>query len=182
MARLSPSTARRFRKHSSKPSSSATRKGAFTGASTRKLGKFEIAHRGTLFLDEIGDLPLLLQAKILRALEEKRFERVGGTGSIQVDVRVVAATNRNLKAAVAARQYREDLYFRLSVFPITIPPLRDRADDIPMLAKYFVERFSRDLNKKPLVLAASAVDEMRAYPWPGVTCASSRTASSARSS
>ena len=93
-------------------------KGAFTGASQRKPGKFELAHRGTLFLDEIGDLPLSLQAKILRALEEKRFERVGGTAPLQVDVRVVAATNRNLKAAVAARQYREDLFFRLSVFPI----------------------------------------------------------------
>src|SRR3989440_3710237 len=110
---------------------------AFTGASARKPGKFELAHRGTLFLDEIGDLPLALRAKILRALEEKRFERVGGTAPIQVDVRVVAATNRNLKAAVAARKYREDLYFRLSVFPITIPPLRDRADDIPTLARYF---------------------------------------------
>src|SRR5262249_33237351 len=109
-------------------------KGAFTGAATRKPGKFELAHRGTVFLDEIGELPLALQAKILRALEEKRFERVGGTSSIQVDVRVVAATNRNLKAAVAARQYREDLYFRLSVFPITIPPLRDRSTDIPLLA------------------------------------------------
>ncbi|MBW8863280.1 MAG: sigma-54-dependent Fis family transcriptional regulator, partial [Acidobacteria bacterium] len=96
-------------------------KGAFTGAANRKPGKFELAHRGTLFLDEIGDLPLALQAKILRALEEKRFERVGGTAPLQVDVRVVAATNRNLKAAVAARQYREDLYFRLSVFPIVIP-------------------------------------------------------------
>src|SRR5262249_7793140 len=122
-------------------------KGAFTGAAARKLGKFEIAHRGTLFLDEIGDLPLPLQAKILRALEEKRCERVGGTTPLQVDVRVVAATNRNLRAAVAARQYREDLYFRLSVFPITIPPLRERADDIPRLAKYFVDRYCRDLNK-----------------------------------
>ena len=142
-------------------------KGAFTGASTRKPGKFELAHRGTLFLDEIGDLPLTLQAKILRALEEKRFERVGGTTLIQVDVRVVAATNRNLKAAVAARQYREDLYFRLSVFPITIPPLRERHDDIPMLAKYFVDRFCRDLNKPPLAFAPSAIDELRTYPWPG---------------
>ena len=142
-------------------------KGAFTGASARKPGKFELAHRGTLFLDEIGDLPLLLQAKILRALEEKQFERVGGTAPLQVDVRVVAATNRNLKAAVAARQYREDLYFRLSVFPITIPPLRERPDDIPMLASYFIERFCRDLNKKPLVLAPSAVEELRSYAWPG---------------
>jgi DNA-binding NtrC family response regulator len=142
-------------------------KGAFTGASTRKLGKFEMAHRGTLFLDEIGDLPLTLQAKILRALEEKRFDRVGGTGSIQVDVRIVAATNRNLKAAVAARQYRDDLYFRLSVFPITVPPLRERRDDIPMLAKYFIDRFCRDLKKKPLTFASSAVEELRAYSWPG---------------
>jgi DNA-binding NtrC family response regulator len=142
-------------------------KGAFTGAAARKPGKFELAHRGTLFLDEIGDLPLALQAKILRALEEKRFERVGGTAPIQVDVRVVAATNRNLKAAVAARQYREDLYFRLSVFPITIPPLRDRPADIPMLAKHFIERFCRDLNKKPLVLAPSAVQELQEYQWPG---------------
>src|ERR671934_2568037 len=142
-------------------------KGAFTGAANRKPGKFELAHRGTLFLDEIGDLPLTLQAKILRALEEKRFERVGGTAPLQVDVRVVAATNRNLKAAVAARQYREDLYFRLSVFPITIPPLRERPDDIPTLARYFIERFCRDMNKKPLALTASAIEELKAYTWPG---------------
>ncbi len=142
-------------------------KGAFTGAGARKPGKFELAHRGTLFLDEIGDLPLNLQAKILRALEEKRFERVGGTALLQVDVRVVAATNRNLRAQIAARQFREDLYFRLSVFPITIPPLRERPDDISMLATHFIERFSRDQNKKPLMLAPSAVEELQAYPWPG---------------
>ncbi|OLB62411.1 MAG: hypothetical protein AUI11_05730 [Acidobacteria bacterium 13_2_20CM_2_66_4] len=142
-------------------------KGAFTGASARKPGKFELAHRGTLFLDEIGDLPLPLQAKILRALEEKRFERVGGTVPLQVDVRVVAATNRNLKAAVAARQYREDLYFRLSVFPITIPPLRERLDDITTLARYFIDRFCRDLNKKALILSPAAEQELCAYGWPG---------------
>ena len=142
-------------------------KGAFTGAGARKPGKFELAHRGTLFLDEIGDLPLSLQPKILRALEEKRFDRVGGTTPIQVDVRVVAATNRNLRAAVAARQYREDLYFRLSVFPITIPPLRERPTDIPMLARHFIDRFCRDLNKKPMAIAPPAVDEILAYPWPG---------------
>jgi DNA-binding NtrC family response regulator len=142
-------------------------KGAFTGASNRKLGKFEMAHRGTLFLDEIGDLPISLQAKILRALEEKSFERIGGTAPIQVDVRVVAATNRNLKAAVAARQYREDLYFRLSVFPITIPPLRERPTDITTLTRYFIDKFSRDLNKKPLIVSPAAEDEMRRYPWPG---------------
>src|SRR6185369_6939545 len=142
-------------------------KGAFTGAAARKPGKFELAHRGTLFLDEIGELPLTLQAKILRALEERRFDRVGGTSSIQVDVRVVAATNRNLKAAVAARQYREDLYFRLSVFPISIPPLRERPGDIQMLARSFIERFCRDLNKKALALAPSAIDELLAYSWCG---------------
>jgi DNA-binding NtrC family response regulator len=142
-------------------------KGAFTGAAARKPGKFELAHRGTLFLDEIGDLPLALQAKILRALEEKAFERLGGTALLQVDVRVVAATNRNLKAAVAARQYREDLYFRLSVFPITIPPLRDRPGDVTMLAKHFLDRFCKDLKKKPLGLADSAIDGLRTYPWPG---------------
>jgi len=142
-------------------------KGAFTGAANRKPGKFELAHRGTLFLDEIGDLPLALQAKILRALEEKRFERVGGTVPLQVDVRVVAATNRNLKAAVAARQYREDLYFRLSVFPIVIPPLRDRPDDIVTLARFFIDRFCRDLGKRPLALSPAAEQELRTYGWPG---------------
>jgi DNA-binding NtrC family response regulator len=142
-------------------------KGAFTGAATRKPGRFEMAHRGTLFLDEIGDLPVGLQAKILRALEEKRFERVGGTSSLHVDTRVVAATNRNLKAAVAARQFREDLFFRLSVFPITIPPLRVRTGDIPILAHHFVERFCRDLTKPTLMMSPAALDELRAYAWPG---------------
>ncbi len=142
-------------------------KGAFTGASARKPGKFELAHRGTLFLDEIGELPLLLQPKILRALEEKQFERVGGTLPLKVDVRVVAATNRHLKAAVAARQYREDLFFRLSVFPIVIPPLRERARDIITLARYFIDRFCRELNKPPLALSPSAEQELLAYPWPG---------------
>jgi transcriptional regulator with GAF, ATPase, and Fis domain len=126
-----------------------------------------MAHRGTLFLDEIGDLPIGLQAKILRALEERRFERVGGTGTVQVDVRLVAATNKGLRAAVAARRFREDLYFRLSVFPITVPPLRDRAGDIPVLARYFVDRFCRDLKKKPLVLSPPALEQLQAYGWPG---------------
>jgi transcriptional regulator with GAF, ATPase, and Fis domain len=142
-------------------------KGAFTGAVARKAGRFELAHRGTLFLDEIGDLPLALQAKILRALEEKRFERVGGTQSLVVDVRVVAATNRNLKQRVAERQFREDLFFRLSVFPIQIPPLRERSKDVVILARHFVDRFCRDLNKKLLTLSVAALDELNAYPWPG---------------
>jgi DNA-binding NtrC family response regulator len=142
-------------------------KGAFTGAVARKPGKFEMAHRGTLFLDEIGDLPLALQAKILRALEERRFERVGGTASVQVDVRLVAATNRGLRAAVAARRFREDLFFRLSVFPITVPPLRDRPGDIPLLARYFVDRFCRDMKKKPLTLSPGALEQLVSYRWPG---------------
>jgi DNA-binding NtrC family response regulator len=142
-------------------------KGAFTGAVARKPGKFEMAHRGTLFLDEIGDLPLSLQAKILRALEEKRFERVGGTASVQVDVRLVAATNRGLRAAVASRRFREDLFFRLSVFPITVPPLRDRPGDIPLLARFFVDRFCRDMKKKPIALSPGAVEQLVAYRWPG---------------
>src|SRR5688500_4875158 len=110
-------------------------KGAFTGAANRKPGRFEMAHRGTLFLDEIGDLPLALQAKILRALEEKQFERVGGTASVQVDVRLVAATNRGLRAQVAARRFREDLFFRLSVFPIPVPSLLERPGAIPSRAR-----------------------------------------------
>ena len=142
-------------------------KGAFTGAIARKPGKFEMAHRGTLFLDEIGDLPLALQAKILRALEERRFERVGGTATVQVDVRLVAATNRGLRAAVAARRFREDLFFRLSVFPITVPPLRDRPGDIPLLARFFVDRFCRDMKKKPLTLSPPALEQLVSYRWPG---------------
>jgi len=111
--------------------------------------------------------PITLQAKILRVLEEKRFERVGGTASVQVDVRLVAATNRGLKAAVAARRFREDLYFRLSVFPIVVPTLRERPGDIPILAKFFVERFCRDLKKKPLMLSPDAVEHLQNYRWPG---------------
>jgi DNA-binding NtrC family response regulator len=142
-------------------------KGAFTGAVMRKPGRFEVAHRGTLFLDEIGDLSLGLQAKILRALEEKEFERVGGTQTLRVDVRVVAATHRNLKARVAERLFREDLYFRLSVFPIRVPALRERGADVIILARHFVDRFCRDLSKTPLALSPEAVDALCAYPWPG---------------
>ena len=142
-------------------------KGAFTGAVARKPGKFEMAHRGTLFLDEIGDLPLPLQAKILRALEEKRFDRVGGTASVQVDVRLVAATNRGLKAQVAARKFREDLFFRLSVFPIVVPPLRERSGDVVRLAQFFVDRFCRDLKKKSLTLSPDAIESLKVYHWPG---------------
>ena len=142
-------------------------KGAFTGATQRKLGKFEMAHRGTIFLDEMGELPLALQGKLLRALEERTFDRLGGTGTVKVDVRVVAATNRTLKLQVARKQFREDLYFRLSVFPITIPPLRDRIDDIPLLARHVIERECRELGKPPLALSPAALEVLRGYPWPG---------------
>jgi transcriptional regulator with GAF, ATPase, and Fis domain len=126
-----------------------------------------MAHRGTLFLDEIGDLPLSLQAKILRALEEKRFERLGGTAQVTVDVRLVAATNRGLRAQVAARRFREDLFFRLSVFPITVPPLRERPGDIPLLARFFVDRFCRDMKKRPIALSPAALEQLVSYRWPG---------------
>jgi DNA-binding NtrC family response regulator len=142
-------------------------KGAFTGAANRKAGKFEMAHRGTLFLDEIGELPLNLQAKILRALEQRQFERVGGTSPLHVDVRVVAASNRNLKAAVAARQFREDLFFRLSVFPIRVPALRERAGDVTILAQHFVGRFCREMNKPLLRFSDEATTQLEIYPWPG---------------
>ena len=142
-------------------------RGAFTGASGRKMGKFEVADGGTIFLDEIGDLSLPLQAKILRVLETRSFERVGGLATIHVDVRVVAATNRHLRAAVAARQFREDLFFRLSVFPIRIPPLRERTEDILQLARHFVERFCREMNKPVMTIDDAADERLRAYRWPG---------------
>ena len=142
-------------------------RGAFTGATQRKPGKFELAQRGTIFLDEIGEMPLALQAKMLRAIETHRIERLGGTGSFHVDVRLVAATNRNLRQAVAARQFREDLYFRLSVFPVVVPPLRDRKDDIPKLVHHFVEHVSREVGKKPLTVTPEAVAALMDYDWPG---------------
>jgi DNA-binding NtrC family response regulator len=141
-------------------------RGAFTGAQQRKIGKFEMAQRGTIFLDEIGEMPLALQAKMLRVIETKRFERLGGNASILVDVRIVAATNRMLRQAVASRQFREDLYFRLSVFPVTIPPLRERKEDIPMLAHHFVERVARDVGKK-VTLSPEALLMLVEHSWPG---------------
>ena len=141
-------------------------RGAFTGAQQRKIGKFEMAQRGTIFLDEIGEMPLALQAKMLRVIETKRFERLGGNTSILVDVRIVAATNRMLRQAVAARQFREDLYFRLSVFPVTIPPLRERKEDIPMLAHHFVDRVARDVGKK-VTLSPPALLMLVEHSWPG---------------
>jgi DNA-binding NtrC family response regulator len=142
-------------------------KGAFTGANARKLGKFEVAHGGTLFLDEIGEMPINLQAKVLRVLEDRSFERLGSNTTLHVDVRLVAASNRDLRAAVSARTLREDLFFRLSVFPIVIPPLRDRGSDVPLLARHFVERFAREQNKRPPHLASTAIAALETHAWPG---------------
>jgi DNA-binding NtrC family response regulator len=142
-------------------------KGAFTGAGNRKVGKIEMAQRGTLFLDEIGELPLASQAKLLRVLEERRFERVGGTQPIDVDVRIVTATNRDLLKRIREKLFREDLYFRISAVPITIPALRDRGDDLDILADHFLEKFCRELGKSELALSKEARRRLREYSWPG---------------
>jgi len=142
-------------------------RGAFTGAGARKVGKMDLAHRGTLFLDEIGELPLGIQAKLLRVLEEKRFERVGGTQSIEVDVRIVVATNRDLRKLAEEKLFREDLYFRISAVPMTIPPLRDRGNDVLLLANHFLEKFSREFGKPGLELSAEARDRLLHYGWRG---------------
>jgi DNA-binding NtrC family response regulator len=142
-------------------------KGAFTGAHARKEGKAELAHRGTLFLDEIGDLPLPLQGKILRLVQEKQFERVGGNQTLSVDIRVVAATNRDLRVAVDRGEFREDLFFRISVFPVEIPPLRRRRADIPILAEAFLERFAKEMGRKGLTLGADARRALMEHSWPG---------------
>jgi DNA-binding NtrC family response regulator len=142
-------------------------RGAFTGAGARKVGKMDLAHRGTLFLDEIGELPLAIQAKLLRVLEERRFERVGGTQSIDVDVRIVVATNRNLQKLAEEKLFREDLYFRISAVPMTIPPLRDRGNDVLLLADHFLEKFKREFAKPELELSEDARDRLLHYRWPG---------------
>jgi DNA-binding NtrC family response regulator len=142
-------------------------RGAYTGAGTRKAGKMELAHRGTLFLDEIGELPFNIQSKLLRVLEERRFERVGGTQAIDVDVRIVVATNKNLQEAVSQKTFREDLYFRIAAVPITIPPLRERGDDVILLAEAFLDRFRREFRKPGLALTPRASTALRSYAWPG---------------
>jgi two-component system response regulator AtoC len=142
-------------------------KGAFTGAVTRRSGRFELAHRGTLLLDEVSEIPLGLQAKLLRVLQEREFERVGGARPIKVDVRIVATTNRNLDEEIEAKRFREDLFFRLNVIPITLPPLRDRDGDVPLLAQHFVDRYCRENNRAPKQIAGEAMDMMTHYRWPG---------------
>ena len=142
-------------------------KGAFTGATQRRLGRFELAHGGTIFLDEVGELPMETQVALLRVLQEREFERVGGNTSIHVDVRVIAATNRDLEAAIEASTFRSDLYYRLNVFPIAVPALRERADDIPLLVEYFIDRYRRKSGKTIRRVNKRTLDRLRAYPWPG---------------
>ncbi len=142
-------------------------KGAYTGAHSRKLGKLELAHKGTFFLDEIGDLNPSLQAKLLRVIEEKQFERVGGTQRIEVDVRFVLATNKDLKKMVEEGKFREDLYYRISVFPITLPPLRERKEDIPLLLQHFIRKFSVETKKNVDSISRSALERIANYSWPG---------------
>jgi len=142
-------------------------KGAFTGAFQRRLGRFELAEGGTIFLDEVGELPVETQIALLRVLQEREFERVGGTRSIQTNVRVIAATNRNLQAATAAGNFRSDLFYRLSVFPIEMPPLRERREDIPALVEYFIDRSARKVGKNIRGLSEKTLDVLQSYPWPG---------------
>ncbi len=142
-------------------------RGAFTGADSRRIGRFELAHRSTLFLDEIGELPPALQVKLLRVLQENSFERVGGRKTIHSDVRVIAATNRDLRKAIDAGEFRLDLYYRLNVFPITIPPLRERRDDIPMLVWYFVKEFCEKMDKSIVSISRSSMNQLCHYSWPG---------------
>ncbi|MCX6629160.1 MAG: sigma 54-interacting transcriptional regulator [Candidatus Solibacter sp.] len=142
-------------------------RGAFTGALSQKIGRFEMANRGTLFLDEVGDIPLELQPKLLRALQEKSFERLGGTKTIAIDVRLVAATNRNLSQMMAEKLFRSDLYYRLKVFPITTPPLRDRPEDIPVLARYFTKKYAAKMNREITKISTETMRVLVSWPWPG---------------
>jgi formate hydrogenlyase transcriptional activator len=142
-------------------------RGAFTGAIAQRTGRFELAHRGTIFLDEVGDIPLELQPKLLRVLQEQEFERLGSAHSIRVDVRLVTATNRNLEEMVAARTFRSDLYYRLRVFPVTMPALRERQDDIPTLVRYFVQKYARRMNRAIETIPSETLDLLVRYSWPG---------------
>jgi formate hydrogenlyase transcriptional activator len=142
-------------------------RGAFTGAITQKIGRLELADQGSLFLDEIGDIPLELQPKLLRVLQEREFERLGSTKTRKVDVRVVAATHRALEEMILDKQFRLDLYYRLNVFPISIPPLRERPEDIPLLVRHFVQQFAQRMNKTISAISSETMDVLARYPWPG---------------
>ena len=142
-------------------------KGSFTGAAAQKIGRFELAHQGTLFLDEIGEMPLELQPKLLRAIQDQEFERVGGNRTIRTDVRFVAATNRDLKAMVDENRFRADLYYRLHVFPLNVPPLRERREDIPLLTRYFVQKHAQRMDRKVERIPTQATEALTNYDWPG---------------
>jgi formate hydrogenlyase transcriptional activator len=142
-------------------------RGAFTGAVAQRIGRFELGDGGTVFLDEVGEIPLELQPKLLRVLQEREFERIGGTRTLKADVRVVAATNRDLRGMVGTQRFRDDLYYRLNVFPIAIPPLRERPEDIEALVVYFVDQFARRMNRHIDVIPNEALDALRRHPWPG---------------
>ncbi|MFO0701450.1 MAG: sigma-54 dependent transcriptional regulator [Nitrospira sp.] len=142
-------------------------RGAFTGADRQQKGKLEMADGGTVFLDEIGDMPLTLQAKLLRVLQDREFQRVGGSKTVSVNIRIIAATNKDLRQAVKAGQFREDLYFRLNVVTLTLPPLRERQGDVPSLAQFFLERHTRDAKRPGMVLSTAALEALTQYPWPG---------------
>jgi len=142
-------------------------RGAFTGADRQQKGKLETADGGTVFLDEIGDMPLPLQAKLLRVLQDREFQRVGGTKTVSVNIRIIAATNKDLRQAVKAGQFREDLYFRLNVVTLTLPPLRERPGDVPALAQFFLDRHTRDAKRPGMALSQAALDTLARYPWPG---------------
>jgi formate hydrogenlyase transcriptional activator len=142
-------------------------RGAFTGAVQRRTGRFEMAHEGTLFLDEIGDIPLELQPKLLRVLQEQEFERVGGIQTTKVNVRIVAATSRDLLRMVSAKEFRADLYYRLNVFPLCVPPLRERAEDIPLLVRHFVDLYARRMDKSVKEVPVETLDVLLRYPWLG---------------
>ena len=142
-------------------------RGAFTGALAQKIGRFELAHQGTLFLDEIGDVPLELQAKLLRALQEREIERLGSTRAIRVDFRLIAATNRELEEMVAKREFRADLYYRLNVFPIRLAPLRERREDIPLLVRYFAQRFAKGLRRPIESISRESMEMLCRWSWPG---------------
>lgn len=142
-------------------------RGAFTGALTRKIGRFDLAHEGTLFLDEIGDIPLELQPKLLRVVQEQEFERLGSIQTVRVNTRLVAATSRDLSKMVEDGQFRSDLYYRLNVFPVRVPPLRERAEDIPLLVEYFVEKFADRMNKNVEIIPSETVEKLVDHPWPG---------------
>ena len=142
-------------------------KGAFTGAVAQKIGRFELAHEGTLFLDEVGDIPLELQPKLLRVLQEQEFERLGSTRTTRVDVRIVAATNRDLAQMTGTKQFREDLYFRLNVFPIRLPSLRERPGDIPLLVRHYVDKYSQRMNKRVETIPPEVMAALCSYSWPG---------------